>query len=70
MSQQRIEILRRSEHNKIACGALVGLGVIAIVQMLSVNSLDAPLKVSVWSFAFSIPSLSVMFMCSVSSSAH
>lgn len=68
MSQERIEIHRRSEHNKIACGALVGLGVIAIVQMLSVNSLDAPLKVSVWSFAFSIPSLSVMFMCSITES--
>jgi len=59
---------RKIEHNKIGCGALVGLGVIAIVQMLSVDGLDAPLNVSVWSFAFSIPSLSVTFMCSVTES--
>jgi len=33
--------------------------------MLSVNSLDVPLKVSVCSFAFSIPALSTVLICAL-----
>jgi hypothetical protein len=61
MSQQQAKIHRRQV--EVICGALVGLGVIAIVQMLSLNSLDIPLKISVCSFAVSIPSLTVVLLC-------
>ena len=52
-----------SQQIEIGAGALVGLGVIAIVQMLSMQSLDVPLTVSLYSFAVSIPSLSAVFLC-------
>jgi hypothetical protein len=64
MSQDRIERHRRTNiETEVMSGALVGLGVIAIVQMLSVPSLDVPLKVSLYSFAISIPFLTVAFLC-------
>ncbi len=47
---------------EIVCGALVGLGVIALVQMLSVTTLDVPLRISLCSFAISIPSLTAVFL--------
>jgi hypothetical protein len=64
MSQEHIE-LRSPQSRKTACGALAGVGVVALVQMLSVNSLDVPLKVSVCSFAFSIPVLSAVLICAL-----
>jgi hypothetical protein len=51
-----------NHHTEIMAGTLVGLGVIALVQMLSVQSLDVPLKVSLYSFAVSVPSLSAVFL--------
>lgn len=52
----------RDKEFEIICAALMGLGVVAIVQMLSVERLDVSLKVSVFSFAFSIPSLATAFL--------
>ena len=64
MSQELTEIERTvGRQVEILTGALVGLGVIALVQMLSLQSLDVPLIVSVYSFAVSIPSLSAVFLC-------
>jgi hypothetical protein len=54
---------------KLGSGALVGLGVVSVVQMLSLNGLDLPLKVSVFSFAISIPLLSAVFISAVVRSA-
>ena len=64
MAQDHIE-MRSPQARKTACAALVGVGVVALVQMLSVNSLDVPLKVSVCSFAFSIPALSTVLICAL-----
>jgi hypothetical protein len=52
-------IKRKTE---IMAATLVGLGVIALVQMLGVQSVDVSLKVSIYSFAVSIPSLSAVFL--------
>jgi len=43
----------------------VGVGVVTLVQMLSVNNLDVSLKVSVCSFAFSIPALTTVLICAL-----
>src|SRR5687767_2171695 len=54
---------------EIGAGALVGFGVIAIVQMLSIDRLDVPLKVAVFSFAVSVPFHAATFMCLLQESA-
>jgi hypothetical protein len=44
--------------DKVALGALVGVGVLAVFQLLTLNQLDTPLKLALYSFAISIPLLS------------
>ncbi len=53
---------------EITCGALIGLALIAIVEMLSLPVLDIPLKMSVFSFAISIPVLSAVILCMINDS--
>lgn len=65
MSNGQTEQAQARESLKLGSGALVGLSVIAMVQMLSVNGLDLPLKVSVFSFAISIPLLSAIFLSAI-----
>jgi hypothetical protein len=65
MSNEHIEQAQARESLKIASGALVGLAVVALVQMLSLNGLDLPLGVSVFSFAISIPLLSAAFISAI-----
>jgi len=65
MSTEHIEQAQARESLKIASGALVGLAVVAMVQMLSLNVLDLPLKVSICSFAISIPLLSAVFISAI-----
>lgn len=48
---------------EITCGALIGLALISIVEMLGLPALDIPLKMSVFSFAISIPVLSAVILC-------
>jgi len=49
---------------------LVGLGVVAVVQMLSVERLDLPLTVSIFSFAVSIPCNSANVICMIAKGEH
>jgi hypothetical protein len=65
MSEEHIQARRPNQGRKVASGALAGVSVVSIVQMLSVNSLDVPLKISVYSFAITIPALSAVFINTV-----
>ncbi|HET6979068.1 MAG TPA: hypothetical protein VFI24_22230 [Pyrinomonadaceae bacterium] len=62
MSKEHIHQLQMK---KAASGAFVGLGVISVIQMLGVSSLDVTLRISLCSFAVSIPSLTALFICTM-----
>ncbi len=50
---------------EISSGAFIGLGVISIVGMLGLPSLDGPLTMSVFSFAISVPVLAAVVLCMI-----
>ena len=64
------EAFRARQDTGIAFGALVGVAIIALVQMLSVSSLDVPLKVSIYGFAVSVPSLTAVVLCLIDEARH
>ena len=58
---------RERSHDQVAFGALVGAGVVAVLQFLSLSQLDNCLKFALFCFATSIPVLSTyllnLFVC-------
>lgn len=63
MNEQKLPIDKTQ--NKIfeaSSAALIGIGVIAIIELLGIANLDRALTVSFYSFVISIPMLSVVFL--------
>src|SRR5215813_10434791 len=67
MTLERREISRNIKVVEVINGALAGIAVVAIVQMLSLQSLDVGLTVSVCCFAVSIPFLASLLLCKIQS---
>lgn len=70
MSPEQSKAFRARQDTRIMFGALVGVAIVALVQMLSVNSLDVSLKVSTYGFAVSIPSLTAVVLCLMDEARH
>lgn len=64
----------QNNHSKreteIVCGALIGLNVVATIEMLSINTLNKRLFVSLFCFALSIPALAWIMMILLTESSE
>ena len=71
MSGRGAEINKRViEDDKLLCGALLGINVVAVVELVGVNQLDAALKVAVHCFAVSIPLLVLHILARINESQN
>lgn len=73
MEKQRKKVDKSyTTESQVMAGALIGIGVISLIQLLSVGvgQLDLPLKISLYCFSISIPFLSAYWLNSREASHH
>jgi uncharacterized protein involved in cysteine biosynthesis len=63
MTRDRVKIDQADNRQiETVSGALIGVGVVVVTQLLRFDSLDWPLTVSLFSFTISLPCLSIILL--------